>query len=600
MNNQQKALFFGILALAIFFRFYLINQMPGGLFPDMAANGLDINLMQQGHLQPFYERGNGREALFFYMEWASVALFGKGVWQFSIVSALMGVLAVVACYFVTFRLLLVGQDANDPAVRKKTVNISLLAMFLMAVSSWHVVLSRTAFRATLIPFFSAISFYFLLRTYQAVTTKTRLWFAFLFGTFFALGFYTYIAYRIMAIILVMAVLWPFLAQLKQRKWGEMWQRYKFPLIVSIIAFVIFIFPIAKYFIQHPGSFVGRAGQVSVFNQELYTINGVQTHTKPAISVVLSVVGAVFKAQFLGIFTHGDLNWRQNISGYPFLSPLVSPFFAVGVLIIAILGIWYFLAPIKRAKWWKYYALTGWFFGMMLPVVTTAEGIPHGLRGIGIIPPLFIISAIALYEFGAFCYRQHKKIWEKCWCHPATSPWEAAQKGDITANQGHPHSARFKFINFMLKVVVASFVVALTLQTYFLYFVYAYNSDANFYSFRSDLTVVSQYLLDHCQKSIDTTRDSTFLVLDQFSIQTTDYLTSNRYGHFDDRCNVPYHQVDPEHAYQLPKLLPGQEVVFTQSSMFDTVKYKKYHPEAHLYLVTIDKFHANVLAVYRAD
>src|SRR5580698_10418241 len=101
MNTKQKVFLFLIIVLAIFFRFYLIKQMPGGLFPDEAANGRDINLMQQGHFQPFYERGNGREALFFYMEWGSTALFdtitgipSKGQWQFHVTSAFIGVLAV--------------------------------------------------------------------------------------------------------------------------------------------------------------------------------------------------------------------------------------------------------------------------------------------------------------------------------------------------------------------------------------------------------------------------------------------------------------------------------------------------------------------------
>ncbi|HVY68110.1 MAG TPA: hypothetical protein VHA30_04430, partial [Patescibacteria group bacterium] len=65
MTKNQKIIFAVIIVLAVFFRYYQITAMPGGLFPDEAANGLDINLMEQGHLQPFYERGNGREALFF-------------------------------------------------------------------------------------------------------------------------------------------------------------------------------------------------------------------------------------------------------------------------------------------------------------------------------------------------------------------------------------------------------------------------------------------------------------------------------------------------------------------------------------------------------
>src|SRR6185436_5754340 len=87
-----------IFAVAIFFRYWQINHLPGGLFPDEAANGLDINNMLKGQVAPFYERGNGREALFFYFEAAAVLLFGRGVWQAHIVSAGFGVLAVLAVY----------------------------------------------------------------------------------------------------------------------------------------------------------------------------------------------------------------------------------------------------------------------------------------------------------------------------------------------------------------------------------------------------------------------------------------------------------------------------------------------------------------------
>ena len=54
-----------ILAAAAVFRFALIGELPGGLFPDEAANGLDVNSILSGDLKPFYERSNGREGLLF-------------------------------------------------------------------------------------------------------------------------------------------------------------------------------------------------------------------------------------------------------------------------------------------------------------------------------------------------------------------------------------------------------------------------------------------------------------------------------------------------------------------------------------------------------
>ncbi len=557
MTQKQKLFLIGIIFLAVFFRFYQINIMPGGLFPDEAANGLDINLMQQGHLQPFYERGNGREALFFYMLWGSVELFGKGPWQHHIVSALVGVLSVLITFFLTRRLFSMfnGEDKN------RSVNIALLASFLMAVNSWYVVLSRTAFRANLIPLFSTLTLYLLIASFQSKTLRNRMILALLTGASFALGFYTYIAYRIMAPILFMIIAWPLLAQIKQKQFWKTASSYKLPVISFIIGFVVFIYPIAKYFYTHPGSFVGRSGQVSVFNPELNHGN------------LIGTVGQVLKESMLAYFTKGDLNWRHNISGFPFLSQIISPFFGIGLVIVTIFGIWYFFAPNKRKHFWPYFLLTGWFWGMLLPVITTAEGIPHGLRSIGTIPVVFIITAWAIYEFCRIVLKAHHGVYTK---------------------YHMDDSRRSRLVLNAFKFAAAAFVLALILQTYFLYFVYAANSPENFYYFRSDLTRTSKYLVQNCDK------EHTYLVLDKFSVQTTDYLTSNWHGDFSDPCNVPYNQVDPEDSWKLSNLKLGDKVIFTQSSIFDIKKFKQYHPQARLFLEYRNKFNQATMAVYKIE
>src|SRR3954463_8922918 len=130
---KSNYLFILILLLAVFFRFYQIKTFPNGLFPDEAANGLDINSIFHGHLQAFYERGNGREALFFYLLAASVAIFGRGPWQHHIVTGIVGVSEIIATYFLVKRMF--GK------------NVALLASFFMAVSSYAVALNRNGFRA---------------------------------------------------------------------------------------------------------------------------------------------------------------------------------------------------------------------------------------------------------------------------------------------------------------------------------------------------------------------------------------------------------------------------------------------------------------------
>ena len=591
MTKKQIWLLVMVLVLAAFFRFYgavyldcssqgctksdfklsnLKPGMPGGLFPDEAANGLDINLMQSGQTQPFYERGNGREALFFYMLWGSVEVLGKGPWQHHIVSGLVGLLSVLLCFLFTRRLMLMGKNSfseNFENAKKSATNIALLAAFFMAVSTWHVVLSRTAFRANLIPLFATLTMYLLLCLYQAENKKNKLIFSLLAGASFALGFYTYIAYRILAPILFMVIVWPWFANGFIYQIRNYWKQF----LVFLAGFAVFFYPLGKYFYTHAGSFLGRSGQVSVFNPELNQGN------------LIGAIGEVFKESVLAYFMQGDLNWRHNVSGLPFLSQLISPFFGMALLVALGLALVYFFRPRKFAKFWKYFLLTGWFWGMLLPVITTAEGIPHGLRSIGTIPAVFILSAIGVYWVFEHLKQIHQKIWESC-KEKTKTVWD--WKKDLPAYPIGYYTVKYSF-----KGLAVLFFVALIVQSYSYYFVYAANSPENFYAFRSDLTVVSDYLKERCK------HDSTYLILDKFSVQTTDYLTSDWHGNFNDKCNVPYKQVDPENSWDLKNLKAGDEIVFTQSSIFDIKKFKQYHPEASLRLEHRNKFGQAVLAVY---
>jgi len=557
MTPQYRALLIGIIALAIFFRFYQIVSFPGGLFRDEAAEGLDAHLIQQGHWQPFYERNNGREALFYYLIAIVLTAFGTGLWQLHATSALIGLSAVVACFLLTRQLFLLDSSSERDGPQITRVNLlALLATFFMAVSTWHTVLSRTAFRANLIPLFSALTFYFLLLTYKAQTIRRRLVLAFITGAVFAGGFYSYIAYRMLVVVVAVLIGWPLLASLRNRPRTQIIKKYWRSLVVFAFGFLVFIYPLARYFYTHPGSFVGRSQEVSVFSSELN-----QGDLK----------GTLMTTTFLslqGYFKNGDLNWRHNISGHPFLSPLISPFFAIGLVGITVLAVMYFLAPRKRSRYWKYALLATGFWGMLVPVVTTAEGIPHGLRSIGTIPFVFILSAWGLYKTVQLVdWIIHQR-------HATTSGW------------------RRKLIYYSLRVVAVCFAAALILESYFLYFVYAANSPENYYSFRSDLTVVSDYLNAHGHKK------NTYLILDKFSSQTPEFLTMLDPTHPGNPRNQPYVQIDPKDAGQLANLQPADQIIFTQSTLADTHQFKQSHPEAYLAQEYRNKFNQTIMAIYK--
>jgi 4-amino-4-deoxy-L-arabinose transferase-like glycosyltransferase len=525
MRKKHYILLGIILAIAVFFRFYLIGRMPGGLFPDEAANGLDINNIFEGHIEPFFGRGNGRESLFFYMLAASVKLFGRGYWQHHIVSALIGVISVWATYLFASRLF--------------SRKVGLLSAFLMATGTWAIVISRTAFRANLIALFVPLSMYFAVCAIRNEDRKWKMIHAALFGLTFAAGFYTYIAFRIMVFILVAFVAILIIADRKQ---GFKWVKEYFkPALSALGGFLVGFAWLGHYFLTHPGSFIGRSGQVSVFNSDLN--NG----------DLLGTLWIVFKDSLLAFFTQGDLNWRHNISGLPFLSPIVSPFFGIALLIATILAARFLFQSFKGTEnhnHTKYLLMAGLFWGMLLPVVTTAEGIPHGLRSIGMMPVAYILAAVGIDYFTKLAMR----IWHYRWMEK------------------------------LYYVVAVMFCAALITTSYFQYFVYAYNSPENFEAFRSDLSVVSEYLN---QNPSDKAR--TYLVVDLFSLQTVDYLTTE--------TGNQYLVVDPASSPKL-RLSQGDKVVFTNSTLYDAEQFKKTHPEAKLLHQSLNKFGSADMEIYQ--
>ncbi|MEX2054893.1 MAG: hypothetical protein WD972_01815, partial [Candidatus Andersenbacteria bacterium] len=181
----------GIIALAAWFRFYDLENYPSGLFPDQAANGEDVLLILDGDVRPFYPRGNGREALFFLIQAGFVKTFGIGVWPMFAASATVGLLTVIATFFATRTFF--GRLAG------------LLAALLLATNHWHVTLSRTGFRAIMIPLCIAAFTAFVGYTIDAVRRGKRvqsLIYAAGAGASFAAGFYIYIAYRMMIGIVI--------------------------------------------------------------------------------------------------------------------------------------------------------------------------------------------------------------------------------------------------------------------------------------------------------------------------------------------------------------------------------------------------------------
>lgn len=341
-----------VLILAAFLRLWQLEAIPPGIYPDEAQNAMDaIQTLETGQPQVFYPANNGREGLFNNLTALSFAIFGIGIWSFKIVPALAGILTVLGQYLLSKELLLKILD------KKQAELAALLAAFLLAVSFWHINFSRIQFRAILLPLVLSFAFFFLL---QGMRTR-KLWNFIAAGIVYGLGFYTYISFRLSALLMAAALLiWLF--QAVREHWGK-----RFIISACVFSFIVIAIstPLLLYFFSHPEFFISRAEGVSIFSK-----------ANP-----LAAFGESLGKHLAMFHIAGDQNWRHNFAGLPELS--ISA------------GLFLFLAIAYAFKKWSssYALLLTWFFALLLPGALTFEGIPHALRVIGVIPAVYALAGL---------------------------------------------------------------------------------------------------------------------------------------------------------------------------------------------------------------
>lgn len=377
-------LLIGVLIIATFLRFYQLPNTPPGLYPDEAMDGANAQYTSHtGEFKVYYPEDNGREGL--YVNILAVAfkfhlLPETAPWSVRFPAAVAGVLTVWGIY------LLVAELFKE---RDEGYAIALLAAFLLAVSFWHINFSRIGFRAILAPLLLAWSLNFLIKAFRARPRDGKkhspagLCYAIAGGAIYSLGFYTYIAYRITPLLLLIFL--PFF----KKDW-RFWQR---AIVFLVVAFIVGT-PIGWYFVRHPADFFGRTSEISVTNA-----------ASPVHDLFVNIGRTALMFNF-----HGDNNWRQNISGAPELWWPVGILFLVGI----ILGIIWLVGGIRGRKLKHSVAgsaefglclMFAWFVLGLLPEILSDEGIPHALRSLLAIIPTMIFAAIAgvwLYLF----LRQH--------------------------------------------------------------------------------------------------------------------------------------------------------------------------------------------------
>lgn len=363
------------LIIAGILRFYMLGSLPPSLTWDEAAWGYNgYSLLAQGtdefgKLLPiayFESFGDFKPPAYAYLAYAAVKTFGLNELATRLPSALFGTLTVPLTFFLVLRIF--------PSSKDRRVYAFFASLFL-AISPWHINLSRAAFEANVATFFIVAGVWLFLKAID--DRKLYLVFS---GICFVLSMYTFNTARIVSPLLVVLLTICFRDSLRKN--------LKPVLIAGILSFLVLL-PAIPFLLSDQASL--RYREVNIFS-DISLVEKANENIQRSSDPIGKIVNnrRVFYArEYLKhyfdnlspsfLFVKGDGNPKfstQNV-GQLYLWDL--PFLIIGIFL---------LFRIREGRW---YLVPIWLLIGIIPAATARET-PHALRIETLVPTFQIFVA----------------------------------------------------------------------------------------------------------------------------------------------------------------------------------------------------------------
>lgn len=353
-------LLIGVALISIYFRFYLINEVPSQMNSDHAEKLLDVWDVLHGYTRIFFPRNTGREALQFHVIAATALIFKTGV---SFLSMKLGTL--------TFGLLtlpfiyLIGKEIGNRWV-------ALWATAYAGIAYWPNVIDRLALRFAYYPFFAAPTLYFLIRGLRRQSRNDFI----VAGLLLGLGLHTYSPIRILPVVVVVGVA---LYILHQRSW-QVHKQTIFGLAVIIVLAVAGFLPLLRY-IANP---LNR----QLFFYRTLTRVGTEEHPLPGPALEIFISNTWNALRMFG-WDNGNV-WTFSIPHRPALDVVTAALFYLGVGLL-------FIRYVRKRNWLDLFLLISVPTLLLPSILSLAFPIENPVlnRTAGAIIPVFLMVGIAL-------------------------------------------------------------------------------------------------------------------------------------------------------------------------------------------------------------
>lgn len=239
------------ISVAAVFRLQHLSSIPYGITGDEATFGLEgRRILEEGPIGPYSPYAAGQPAGVLYAAAGSIWAFGSTIFAIRLVPAVAGILTVFALYAY--------------ARRNLGVVPGVLAATLLALSSWHIGLSRFAVPLAAWPLVSLLTTGALV---EALRSGSWRWWAAA-GAFAALGVYVYDAHNVFLAVVALFLIGVAMARRRDLR----------PLLLGMgamaVAFAIVALPMIRYAAQHRDMYFGHTRYNTIFHQPAWkTLHG---------------------------------------------------------------------------------------------------------------------------------------------------------------------------------------------------------------------------------------------------------------------------------------------------------------------------------------
>ena len=378
IKNKHILFLLVITVVAFLLRFYKIAQFPSfhGDEVDFANNAwsiLQTGRDQDGNFWPIATTSIGdlRPAVYMYLSMISIAIFGFNEFATRLPAVIFGSLTTIPMYLL----------ARDLLKDKK---IALISILLLAVSFWHITLSREASEKTVALFFVILGIWLL---YRYLTNKKLIN---IFVAFVALfiSTHTYYSPRLFLLCFLPIILLLF------------WQKKRPQTNLIPILFTVFFCSVTIFFTFFYGNSRERINQLSVFsNPYSSAILGEQIredgvagkvtltrlfHNKITSFTLTTITNYFdyFSPKFW--FIEGGYPQRVRVPNVGLVNFAEIPFILIGLYLL--------IGNFIKTKRPAILLILAWLPVAFIPAAFTFDEVPNIYRTLLGLPPIAIICA----------------------------------------------------------------------------------------------------------------------------------------------------------------------------------------------------------------